>query len=107
MSARGPAGWDYSAAARGLDERDLPARDGVGKNNVAVGRGGQQGGGLEGHREGVVPMSGSALRAYLTDHMAGSISANDLAKRGAKNNAGALGMFLPTWPVTSRPTGGR
>jgi hypothetical protein len=39
-------------------------------------------------------MSGSALGAYLTDHMAGSVSANDLAKRGAKNNAGALGTFF-------------
>jgi hypothetical protein len=39
-------------------------------------------------------MSGSALGAYLTDHMAGSISANDLAKRGAKNNTGALGTFF-------------
>jgi hypothetical protein len=39
-------------------------------------------------------MSGSALGAYLTDHMAGSVSANDLAKRGAKNNKGSLGAFF-------------
>jgi hypothetical protein len=39
-------------------------------------------------------MSGSALGAYLTDHMAGSVTASDLAKRGAKNNAGALGAFF-------------
>lgn len=39
-------------------------------------------------------MPGSALEAYLTDHMAGSVSASDLAKRGAKNNAGPLGTFF-------------
>lgn len=39
-------------------------------------------------------MPGSALEAYLTDHMAGSVSASDLARRGAKNNAGPLGTFF-------------
>lgn len=39
-------------------------------------------------------MSGSALEAYLTDHMAGSVSASDLAKRGAKNNTGPLATFF-------------
>ena len=28
----------------------------------------------------------SALEVYLTDHMAGSVSASDLARRGAENN---------------------
>lgn len=37
---------------------------------------------------------GSALGAYLTDHMAGSVSASDLAKRGAKNNEGPVGTFF-------------
>jgi hypothetical protein len=36
----------------------------------------------------------SALQAYLTDHMAGSVSASDLAKRGAKNNEGPMGTFF-------------
>jgi hypothetical protein len=35
-----------------------------------------------------------ALGAYLTDHMAGSVSASDLARRGAKNNDGPLGIFF-------------
>lgn len=37
---------------------------------------------------------GSALEAYLTDHMAGSVSASDLAKRCAENNEGQLGEFF-------------
>jgi hypothetical protein len=39
-------------------------------------------------------MPGTALEAYLTDHMAGSVSASDLARRGAKNNAGPIGTFF-------------
>ncbi len=35
-----------------------------------------------------------ALGAYLTDHMAGSVSASDLARRGAKDNDGPLGTFF-------------
>jgi hypothetical protein len=35
-----------------------------------------------------------ALGAYLTDHMAGSVSASDLARRGATNNDGPLGIFF-------------
>jgi hypothetical protein len=37
---------------------------------------------------------GGALGVYLTDHMAGSASASDLAARGAKNNDGPLGTFF-------------
>jgi hypothetical protein len=37
---------------------------------------------------------GGALGVYLTDHMAGSASASDLAARGAKNNDGPLGAFF-------------
>ena len=41
-------------------------------------------------------MSGGsgALEAYLTDHMADSVSAGDLAKRGAKNNDGPMQAFF-------------
>jgi hypothetical protein len=38
--------------------------------------------------------SEEALSAYLTDHMAGSVSASDLAKRGAKNNDGSVSRFF-------------
>lgn len=38
--------------------------------------------------------SETALDVYLTDHMAGSVSASDLARRGAANNQGALAMFF-------------
>ena len=37
---------------------------------------------------------GGALGVYLTDHMAGSVSASDLARRGATNNDGPLGIFF-------------
>lgn len=36
----------------------------------------------------------SALEAYLTDHLAGSVSGSDLAKRGAKNNEGPMSTFF-------------
>jgi hypothetical protein len=36
----------------------------------------------------------SALQAYLTDHMTGSVSASDLAKRGAENNEGPISTFF-------------
>jgi hypothetical protein len=36
----------------------------------------------------------NALDVYLTDHMAGSVSASDLAKRGAKNNDGPAATFF-------------
>jgi broad specificity phosphatase PhoE len=39
-------------------------------------------------------MPDSAINNYLTDHMAGSLSASDLARRGAKNNAGAVAQFF-------------
>jgi hypothetical protein len=35
-----------------------------------------------------------SLSAYLTDHMAGSVTASDLAQRGAKNNEGPTGQFF-------------
>ena len=38
--------------------------------------------------------SQDALGVYLTDHMAGSVSASDLAKRGAKNNDGPVARFF-------------
>jgi hypothetical protein len=38
--------------------------------------------------------STGALAAYLTDHMAGSVSGSDLAKRGAKNNDGPMRTFF-------------
>jgi hypothetical protein len=38
--------------------------------------------------------AGKALDAYLTDHMAGSVSAGDMARRGAQNNAGPLAQFF-------------
>jgi hypothetical protein len=38
--------------------------------------------------------SQNALQTYLTDHMAGSVAASDLAKRGADNNEGPLAMFF-------------
>lgn len=38
--------------------------------------------------------AGSALEAYLSDHMAGSVSGSDLARRGAKNNDGPVGVFF-------------
>lgn len=34
-----------------------------------------------------------AIDAYLTDHMTGSLSASDLARRGAANNDGPLPVF--------------
>lgn len=37
---------------------------------------------------------GKALGAYLTDHMAGSASASDLAKRAAASNEGPVGRFF-------------
>ncbi len=39
-------------------------------------------------------MSDNALEIYLTDHMAGSVSAVNLARRAAKNNDGPLGQFF-------------
>jgi hypothetical protein len=39
-------------------------------------------------------MSDNAMNVYLTDHMAGSLSASDLARRGASNNDGPLGQFF-------------
>jgi hypothetical protein len=39
-------------------------------------------------------MSDDALDIYLTDHMAGSLSASDLARRGAENNDGPLAQFF-------------
>jgi hypothetical protein len=38
--------------------------------------------------------SEKALAVYLTDHMAGSVSASDLAKRGAKHNDGQVSRFF-------------
>jgi hypothetical protein len=38
--------------------------------------------------------SAKSLEVYLTDHMAGSISASDLAKRGARNNQDQLSRFF-------------
>ncbi len=38
--------------------------------------------------------STDALQVYITGHMAGSAAASDLARRGAHNNKGALGMFF-------------
>ena len=42
----------------------------------------------------VMSEGSSALEVNLTDHMAESVSASDLAKRGAKNNDGPLGTFF-------------
>ena len=39
-------------------------------------------------------MPDNALDVYLTDHMAGSVSAGDLARRGAKNNDGPVAQFF-------------
>lgn len=36
----------------------------------------------------------SSLGAYLTDHMAASVSASDLAKRAAQNNEGPISIFF-------------
>jgi hypothetical protein len=36
----------------------------------------------------------NALQVYLTDHMAGSVAASDLARRGASNNQGPLVAFF-------------
>jgi hypothetical protein len=36
----------------------------------------------------------AALEAYLTDHIAGSLSASDLAKRGVTNNDGPVKLFF-------------
>jgi hypothetical protein len=36
----------------------------------------------------------NALEIYITDHMAGSVAASDLARRGADNNQGPLGLFF-------------
>jgi len=38
--------------------------------------------------------SEKALEIYITDHMAGSVSASDLAKRAAANNDGPTAVFL-------------
>jgi hypothetical protein len=38
--------------------------------------------------------SDNALQVYITDHMAGSVAASDLARRGADNNDGPLGTFF-------------
>ena len=38
--------------------------------------------------------SRGALHAYLSDHMAGSVTASDLAKRGASKNDGLLRAFF-------------
>lgn len=38
--------------------------------------------------------SAKSLEVYLTDHMAGSVSASDLAKRGARNNQDQLSRFF-------------
>jgi hypothetical protein len=38
--------------------------------------------------------AGKVLDAYLTDHMAGSVSAGDMARRGAQNNTGPLAQFF-------------
>jgi len=35
-----------------------------------------------------------SLSAYLTDHMAGSVTASDLAKRDAKSNEGPIAQFF-------------
>jgi len=37
--------------------------------------------------------SQDALQVYLADHMAGSVAASDLARRGADNNQGPLATF--------------
>jgi hypothetical protein len=39
-------------------------------------------------------MPDKAIDVYLTDHMAGSLSASDLASRGAENNDGPLAQFF-------------
>ena len=39
-------------------------------------------------------MPDKAMDVYLTDHMAGSLSASDLARRGASNNGGLTGQFF-------------
>src|ERR1700683_4706211 len=36
----------------------------------------------------------NSLQVYVTDHMAGSVAASDLARRGADNNQGPLGTFF-------------
>lgn len=38
--------------------------------------------------------SQDALQVYLEDHMAGSVAASDLARRGADNNQGPLATFF-------------
>jgi hypothetical protein len=43
---------------------------------------------------GNIMETGKNLATYLTDHMAGSVSAHDLAKRGAAANEGAVGLFF-------------
>jgi hypothetical protein len=43
--------------------------------------------------EAMMPADKS-LSGYLTDHMAGSVSASDLAKRGAKRNEGPIALFF-------------
>lgn len=37
--------------------------------------------------------SQNALQVYLEDHMAGSVAASDLARRGAAGNQGPLATF--------------
>jgi hypothetical protein len=44
--------------------------------------------------EEVMADGSSALEVYLTDHMAGSVSASDLARRDAGNNEGPVGTFF-------------
>src|ERR1700691_4913241 len=43
--------------------------------------------------EAMMPADKS-LSGYLTDHMAGSVLASDLAKRGAKRNEGPIALFF-------------
>jgi hypothetical protein len=38
--------------------------------------------------------SEKALEAYITDHMSGSVTASDLAKRGVANNDGPTAVFF-------------
>jgi len=38
--------------------------------------------------------AGKSLATYLTDHMAGSVTAHDLAKRGAEANEGPVAQFF-------------
>jgi hypothetical protein len=40
-----------------------------------------------------MPANRKALAAYLTDHMAGSVTASDLTRRGTRNNDGQIARF--------------